>query len=147
MTAYRSVPVDMERDQGPDIYRMLLDKKVDVVTFTSASTVRNFVQLYGAEPVADLLRSVRIASIGPVTAEAAQQCGIQTSDHAVRLHDARPRAGDCGVLREEIANSSGSGPRPRMPGCSRLKAWGRSAGPARDVGPASPAPPGPRPSR
>jgi uroporphyrinogen III methyltransferase/synthase len=50
-----------------------------VVTFTSASTVRNFVQLYGAEPVADLLRSAFIASIGPVTAEAAQQCGIQTS--------------------------------------------------------------------
>jgi uroporphyrinogen III methyltransferase/synthase len=79
VTAYRSVPVEMDRDQGPDIYRMLLDKRVDVVTFTSASTVRNFVQLYGAEPVADLLRSVLIASIGPVTAEAALQCGIQTS--------------------------------------------------------------------
>jgi uroporphyrinogen III methyltransferase/synthase len=79
VTAYRSVPVEMERDQGPDIYRMLLDKRVDVVTFTSASTVRNFVQLYGAEPVADLLRSVSIASIGPVTAEAAMQCGIKTS--------------------------------------------------------------------
>ncbi|RPJ71062.1 MAG: uroporphyrinogen-III C-methyltransferase [Acidobacteria bacterium] len=79
VTAYRSVPVEMDRDQGPDIYRMLLDKRVDVVTFTSASTVRNFVQLYGAEPVADLLRSVSIASIGPVTAEAALQSGIQTS--------------------------------------------------------------------
>ena len=79
ITAYRSVPVELDRDQGPDIYRMLLDKQVDVVTFTSASTVRNFVQLYGAEPVADLLRSATIASIGPVTAEAAQQCGIQTA--------------------------------------------------------------------
>jgi uroporphyrinogen-III synthase len=58
---------------------MLLEKQVDVVTFTSASTVRNFVRLYGAEPVADLLRSAAIASIGPVTAEAAQQCGIHTS--------------------------------------------------------------------
>ena len=32
---------------------MLLDRKVDVLTFTSASTVRNFVRLYGVEPVAD----------------------------------------------------------------------------------------------
>ena len=79
VTAYRSVSVEPDRDNEPDIYRMLLDRKVDVVTFTSASTVRNFVKLYGAEPVADLLSSVAIASIGPVTAEAAQQCGIKTA--------------------------------------------------------------------
>lgn len=79
VTAYRTVSVEVERDGGPDIYRMLLDRKVDVLTFTSASTVRNFVRLYGVEPVADLLQSVVIASIGPVTAEAAQQCGIRTT--------------------------------------------------------------------
>ncbi len=79
VTAYRTVPVEIERDGEPDIYRMLLDRKVDVVTFTSASTVRNFVRLYGVEPVADLLQAVAIASIGPVTAEAAQQCGIHTT--------------------------------------------------------------------
>jgi uroporphyrinogen III methyltransferase/synthase len=79
VTAYRTVPVEIQRDGEPDIYRMLLDRKVDVVTFTSASTVRNFVRLYGVEPVADLLQSVAIASIGPVTAEAAQQCGIRTT--------------------------------------------------------------------
>jgi len=79
VTAYRTVPVDTERDSEPDIFRMLLDKQVDVVTFTSASTVRNFVRLYGVDPVADLLHLVAIASIGPVTAEAAQQCGIRTT--------------------------------------------------------------------
>ena len=66
-------------ENEPDVYRMLLDRAVDVVTFTSASTVRNFVRRHGQEAVADLLRSVAIASIGPVTAEAAQQCGIHTS--------------------------------------------------------------------
>jgi uroporphyrinogen III methyltransferase / synthase len=79
VVAYRTVPVDIARDNEPDIYRMLLDRKVDVLTFTSASTVRNFVRLYGTEPVADLLQPVAIASIGPVTAEAAQQCGIRTT--------------------------------------------------------------------
>lgn len=79
VVAYRSVSVETDRENEPDIYRLLLDRKVDVVTFTSASTVRNFVKLYGAEPVADLLQSVKIAAIGPVTAEAALQCGIKTS--------------------------------------------------------------------
>ncbi len=76
VTAYRSVPVE---ENEPDVYRLLLDKTVDVMTFTSASTVRNFVRRYGQEAVADLLSSVAIASIGPVTAEAAQQCGIRTT--------------------------------------------------------------------
>ncbi|HOC17812.1 MAG TPA: uroporphyrinogen-III C-methyltransferase [Vicinamibacterales bacterium] len=79
VTAYRSVAVEPEREHEPDIFRMLLDRKVDVVTFTSASTVRNFCRLYGTDAVADLLRSVAIASIGPVTAEAALQCDIHTS--------------------------------------------------------------------
>ena len=77
--AYRTVPVELGRGSEPDVYRMLLDRKVDAVTFTSASTVRNFVRLYGVDPVADLLTSVAIASIGPVTAEAALQCGIRTT--------------------------------------------------------------------
>jgi len=77
--AYRTVPIEIGRGNEPDVYRMLLDRKVDVVTFTSASTVRNFVRLYGVDPVADLLQPVAIASIGPVTAEAAQQCGIRTT--------------------------------------------------------------------
>jgi uroporphyrinogen III methyltransferase / synthase len=79
VTAYRTVGVEPDRDNEPDIYRMLLDHKVDALTFTSASTVRNFVRLYGSEPVADLLAPVAIASIGPVTAEAALQCGIKTT--------------------------------------------------------------------
>jgi uroporphyrinogen-III synthase len=79
VTAYRTMPVETERDSEPDIYRMLLDRKVDVLTFTSASAVRSFVRLYGVEPMADLLQPVAIASIGPVTAEAAQQCGIRTT--------------------------------------------------------------------
>ena len=79
VVAYRTVAVEPEREHEPDIFRLLLDKQVDVVTFTSASTVRNFCRLYGADAVADLLRSVTIACIGPVTAEAAQQSGIRTS--------------------------------------------------------------------
>lgn len=77
--AYRTVLAEIEREGDPDIYRMLLEKRVDVVTFTSASTVRNFVQVFGAEQAPDLLNATKVASIGPVTAEAAEQYGIKTA--------------------------------------------------------------------
>ena len=79
VVAYRTVVVETEREGEPDIYRMLLERRIDVVTFTSASAVRNFVQVLGAEPAADLLRTTVVASIGPVTAEAAAQYQIQTT--------------------------------------------------------------------
>ncbi len=79
VTAYRTILTEIEREGDPDIYRMLLEKRIDVVTFTSASTVRNFVRVLGAEQAADLLRTTLVASIGPVTAQAAEQYGIATS--------------------------------------------------------------------
>jgi len=78
VVAYRTVATDAEREGDPDIYRMLLERKLDVVTFTSPSAVRNLVRVLGAEPAADLLRTTVVASIGPVTAEAAAQSGIET---------------------------------------------------------------------
>lgn len=79
VAAYRTVPATTEREGDPDVYRMLLDHQVDAITFTSASTVRNFADMLGRDQAADLLKSVVVASIGPVTAEAAQQLGIQTT--------------------------------------------------------------------
>jgi uroporphyrinogen-III synthase len=58
---------------------MLLDRRIDVVTFTSASAVRNFVRVVGTEQSSDLLRTTVVASIGPVTAEAAAQYNIETT--------------------------------------------------------------------
>ncbi len=77
--AYRTVVAEAEREGEPDIYRMLLDRRIDVVTFTSPSAVRNFVRVLGAEPAADLLRTTVVASIGPVTAEAAALHNIETT--------------------------------------------------------------------
>jgi len=79
VVAYRTVIVDPEREGEPDIYRMLLDRRIDVVTFTSASAVRNLVRVLGAEPAADLLQSTVVACIGPVTAEAAAQYNIRST--------------------------------------------------------------------
>lgn len=76
VTAYRTVLQDSQRDDDPDVYKMLLEGRLDVVTFTSPSSVRNFARVYGADQVADLLKNTVVAVIGPVTADAATQLGI-----------------------------------------------------------------------
>ena len=77
--AYRTAVAEAEHESEPDIYRMLLERRIDVVTFTSASAVRSFVKVLGTEPAADLLRTTIVASVGPVTAEAAAQYKIQST--------------------------------------------------------------------
>ncbi|MCC7417611.1 MAG: uroporphyrinogen-III C-methyltransferase [Acidobacteria bacterium] len=76
VVAYRTGVAEPGREDEPDIYQMLLDGRIDVVTFTSPSAVRNFARVVGAEPAADLLRPTVVAAIGPVTADAAAQFGI-----------------------------------------------------------------------
>ena len=79
VTTYRTAPVDLEAGDGPDIYRLLLERQVDIVTFTSGSSVKNFVRALGTEQAADLLRRVDVACIGPVTADVATRLGISTT--------------------------------------------------------------------
>lgn len=79
VTAYRTAPVDLEASGGPDIYRLLLERRIDIVTFTSGSSVTNFVKGLGADQAADLLSRVDVACIGPVTADIAQRLGVTTT--------------------------------------------------------------------
>jgi uroporphyrinogen III methyltransferase/synthase len=79
VVAYRTVVVEAGHEGDPDIYRMLLESRLDVVTFTSASAVRHFVKIFGLEPATDLLRTTVVAAIGPVTADVAKQYGINVA--------------------------------------------------------------------
>jgi uroporphyrinogen III methyltransferase / synthase len=57
--------------------QQLVDRHIHVVTFTSSSTVRNFVDLLGGIDVAkDLLESVSVACIGPITARTVEEYGL-----------------------------------------------------------------------
>ena len=76
VVAYKTVLEDAQQDDGPDVYRMLLDDEIDVVTFTSPSAVRNFASIYGKEQTIDLLSRTVVAAIGPVTSDAATQLGL-----------------------------------------------------------------------
>ena len=71
VTAYRTVTPSGASDRA----RQLLQEGVDVVTFTSSSTVRNLMELLGGDK--ELLASSLIACIGPVTAATAAELGLR----------------------------------------------------------------------
>lgn len=53
--------------------------QVDLITFTSSSTVKNFMALLPPEKSVDLLKGVTLASIGPITTETAQSLGLSVA--------------------------------------------------------------------
>lgn len=76
IVAYRTLLNDATRAGEPDVYKLLLEGQIDVVTFASPSAARSFVAIYGAEPAADLLQHTVVAVIGPTTAEVTRQLGL-----------------------------------------------------------------------
>jgi len=72
VTAYRTVPSDRK---ASEIMPLFIDGKVDVITFTSPSTVTHFLGIMGAG--FRLPPQVRVACIGPVTAAAAKRAGLK----------------------------------------------------------------------
>lgn len=61
-------------DESDRIRQMLSDGEIDIITFTSSSTVKNFIQLVGRESVPE---GVTIACIGPITAQTAEEHGLK----------------------------------------------------------------------
>lgn len=74
VTAYRTVPDAGEADS---IREMFEKGRLHMVTFTSSSTVRNFVASIGTDRLGDLLKGVGTACIGPVTADTARELGLR----------------------------------------------------------------------
>jgi len=60
--------------QGKDSLEEILRKRVDVITFTSSSTVRNFIELVSDKTA---INGVKIAVIGPVTGDTARNYGLE----------------------------------------------------------------------
>jgi len=67
------------RNVRPDSYAgvtaALEEGGIDMVTFTSSSTVRNFMEMLGAD-AAGLMEGVKVACIGPVTSRTARDLGL-----------------------------------------------------------------------
>ena len=60
-----------------DLIQQLKDKRVDMITFTSSSTVTNFKALLPPTDFKALIQDVTIASIGPITSDTAKELGFQ----------------------------------------------------------------------
>jgi uroporphyrinogen III methyltransferase/synthase len=67
----------VEVGTGP-LREALAARTVDVVTFTSSSTARNFAELFTVEERQAWLAGVTIACIGPITAATAAEYGLPT---------------------------------------------------------------------
>jgi uroporphyrinogen III methyltransferase/synthase len=75
------VPAYTTRRVGAGAARLreaLAANAVDVVTFTSSSTARNFAELFSDQERRTLLNGVTVASIGPITAATAAEYGLTT---------------------------------------------------------------------
>lgn len=72
--AYRTVPV---KEGADHVVGLLEARRVDVVTFTSSSTVRGFMALLAPEEVRRLLGGVVLAAIGPITAATIAEYGLE----------------------------------------------------------------------
>ncbi len=66
----------LEEEVDRDVIQSLAEGQIDVVTFTSSSTVRNFAQLVGKERLEEIKKRTHFASIGPITTQTASELGI-----------------------------------------------------------------------
>jgi uroporphyrinogen III methyltransferase/synthase len=71
--AYRTVK---PKGGSGKLKEILADGRIDVITFTSSSTVTHFVELAKGEDVKRMLKGMAIACIGPVTAQTAERLGM-----------------------------------------------------------------------
>ena len=70
---YRTVTGTADRES---VREQLTSGEIDVVTFTSSSTVTNLLQLLGADAT-ELISKTKVACIGPITAETCEEYGIK----------------------------------------------------------------------
>lgn len=79
ITAYRTL-----RDEtgGTQAAAALAEEGFDWVTFTSSSTVRFFLERFGAERLARIRPRARIASIGPITSSTLRQASLPVDAEA-----------------------------------------------------------------
>ncbi len=72
--AYRTI---RPKGVSTQLKRLLRKKEVDVITFTSSSTVNHFIDLLKGEDWKTLLHGITLACIGPVTARTVKRFGLK----------------------------------------------------------------------
>jgi uroporphyrinogen III methyltransferase/synthase len=70
---YRTVRPSFDTSRVRGMFR---ESKIDMVTFTSSSTVAHFVQMFPGDKVNDIIGEAAIACIGPVTSKTVEDLGL-----------------------------------------------------------------------
>ena len=66
-------------EAGGALLRLFNNEGVDVITFTSSSTVYNFVRAFPEDRLPAILGDAEVACMGPVTADTARKLGLEVS--------------------------------------------------------------------
>jgi uroporphyrinogen-III synthase len=96
IAAYQTLPVAANDARGREVLHLLRSSQIDIITFTSSSTVRNFIrwlndsearERVGARLIAPLhaephRHRTSIACIGPITAQTARENGFDVDIEA-----------------------------------------------------------------
>jgi uroporphyrinogen III methyltransferase/synthase len=72
---YRTLAPDLK----PEVVEILEQETIDVLTFTSSSTVKNFFQLLPDDLRNQILEQAKVACIGPITARTAENFGLKVT--------------------------------------------------------------------
>lgn len=90
--AYYTIPVAGNDERGREVIQLLQQGQLDILTFTSSSTVRNFVAwlqscaIDGAIPSLDgIQQHLQVASIGPITSQTARELGLKVDIEATEF--------------------------------------------------------------
>ncbi|MBI4734318.1 MAG: uroporphyrinogen-III C-methyltransferase [Rubrobacteridae bacterium] len=62
-------------EAGDRLRKMIIEKEIDIATFTSPSTVTNFIKQVGPD-YKELVSGIKIAAVGPITADAIREAGL-----------------------------------------------------------------------
>jgi uroporphyrinogen-III synthase len=76
--AYQTISPDHDKGRLRDL---LMRKSIDMVTFTSSSTVDNFAKMFETDGslLQEWMQNVAVACIGPITAKTAEEYNFKVS--------------------------------------------------------------------
>ncbi|MHB1458477.1 MAG: uroporphyrinogen-III C-methyltransferase [Armatimonadota bacterium] len=84
ITVYQTV---IENSDSSGIKDLMEKGDIDYITFTSSSTVSNFVRLIGKDTIALMLDKTKVVCIGPITSQTAVELGLNpdivAEDHTI----------------------------------------------------------------
>lgn len=101
---YRTIRPAVATDR---LREQLRTRAIEIISFTSSSTVRNFVELFASrEEMLQLVGESTVACIGPITAATAREVGLTV--HVMASQNTIPALAD--AIIESVANSAKARP-------------------------------------